>query len=445
MNASAVISFENRVLDVHEIPFPAITICSSNKVRPSFVNLTELILKPDRTSHESDILSLAFQVCFMSMQPNASKFLNKRIVDLYTDLGTPNCSDTFFRLKWKTRMVPEPCELFQKVLTNRGICYVINNLPFPTLFTSASVKMYEELQMSENLTSWYNRTLTWSLEGGYTTSELGIARVTPLRTVGSEETLFFKLNFHIEDFDPSCLGGVKGYTLIFHSPMEIATEAHSSFAVKMDSYNMIRVEPTTQSTSANILGWPPEKRGCYLDHEKTLIYFRNYTEGNCYTECESNRSYVICGCVPLYLPRLEHMEVCGPLSTNCFEKSIGDFDNLEEYKKMCDCRPACSDIRYDVTGYSIPVNYTYIDDFPPEQGNKDQRDNWATVSVAFSARSFIPMQRDTVSQLHDFIGNIGGTLGLFLGFSFISLMEIVYFIIMGVIFTIFKNDGQNSL
>lgn len=41
---------------------------------------------------------------------------------------------------------------------------------------------------------------------------------------------------------------------------------------------------------------------------------------------------------------------------------------------------------------------------------------------------FIPSERNELYGTTDFLANIGGILGFFLGFSFVTLIEIIYFL-----------------
>lgn len=42
------------------------------------------------------------------------------------------------------------------------------------------------------------------------------------------------------------------------------------------------------------------RRNCYFSDEKRLRFFNKYSNENCNTECRSNASLEICGCIPFY-------------------------------------------------------------------------------------------------------------------------------------------------
>lgn len=63
----------------------------------------------------------------------------------------------------------------------------------------------------------------------------------------------------------------------------------------------IFVTPTLQLIDNVLKSWQPEKRGCFLQHEKALKYFKIYTRVNCEHECLSDAILKTCGCAPFYM------------------------------------------------------------------------------------------------------------------------------------------------
>ena len=61
-----------------------------------------------------------------------------------------------------------------------------------------------------------------------------------------------------------------------------------------------------------------------------------------------------------------------------------------------------------------------------DEVTKYGRENLALVHIFFQSPYITKMKRDLEITLTDFIANTGGLLGLYLGFSFVSLFEIFY-------------------
>lgn len=60
------------------------------------------------------------------------------------------------------------------------------------------------------------------------------------------------------------------------------------------------------------------------------------------------------------------------------------------------------------------------------------------VTLFFKEMQFITSERNELYGLTDFLANCGGLLGLFTGFSFLSIVEIIYFLSLRFIFNIKK-------
>lgn len=84
--------------------------------------------------------------------------------------------------------------------------------------------------------------------------------------------------------------------------------------------------------------------------------------------------------------------------------------------KTCNCRPACTRIRYE----SHLV--TTMNQLPHDNVSQEVR-----ITMFFKHSSFIPIKRSELFDQTAFIANCGGIMGLFLGISMISLVEICYF------------------
>lgn len=55
------------------------------------------------------------------------------------------------------------------------------------------------------------------------------------------------------------------------------------------------------------------------------------------------------------------------------------------------------------------------------------------MNIYFKDAYFIPMRREEMFGAMDFIAYSGGLLGLFIGFSIVSLIEIIYFLSLRIV------------
>lgn len=65
----------------------------------------------------------------------------------------------------------------------------------------------------------------------------------------------------------------------------------------------VKFDPVKMDISDNILKYDLEHRKCYVENERKLRFFKQYTELNCKMECLSNYTKSKCACVEFYMPR----------------------------------------------------------------------------------------------------------------------------------------------
>ncbi|TGZ45793.1 Sodium channel protein Nach [Temnothorax longispinosus] len=151
---------------------------------------------------------------------------------------------------------------------------------------------------------------------------------------------------------------------------------------------------TTAFVSTQIIrDFPREKRNCIFDDEETMYKEKKYT----YTK---------------WLTIFPH-------------EDTGHIFRNEENALHCQiCYPACNDLNYDVLswksymtpgGYNTNLlwNYNVTDE--------------GVLHVYFSKYGTIRLKQDVAFYWYELMSDIGGICGVFIGFSFISVVELLYF------------------
>ncbi|RZF46311.1 hypothetical protein LSTR_LSTR015181, partial [Laodelphax striatellus] len=54
--------------------------------------------------------------------------------------------------------------------------------------------------------------------------------------------------------------------------------------IPSDRTSIMKVKTTTHKLDKRLVSWKPEERKCYLEKERSLTFFRYYTEQNCRLE-----------------------------------------------------------------------------------------------------------------------------------------------------------------
>lgn len=253
----------------------------------------------------------------------------------------------------------------------------------------------------------------------------------------------------------------------------------------------IAVTASKIETSEDTRNFSPSRRGCrFEDETETLRIFDVYSQGNCFLECKIDLAAEICGCVPWNYPSLEDSRICSPKGNWCFENSVINVSESLTFND-CGCLPACNRIQYDyelsqirelelyfgTEGNDYLKVVDYIQDgaleiyggklsgYLKDEGDRlfDPLVAWfkfhasrtkkpgvnmsfvkkriitdmSLVNVYFKSPTAFHIQRRNRLTLSGVLGNVGGTLGLFLGVSIISIGEILSFF-FGLVFKAFS-------
>ncbi|PSN38574.1 Pickpocket protein 28 [Blattella germanica] len=84
--------------------------------------------------------------------------------------------------------------------------------------------------------------------------------------------------------------------------------------------------------------------------------------------------------------------------------------------EACGCLPGCVDLYYEINQNYQPV------------ADAQHQKSLVQFEIFFDDKTFYPYYRSELQSFSQLLANTGGLLGLFLGFSFLSIVELVYFI-----------------
>jgi acid-sensing ion channel, other len=103
------------------------------------------------------------------------------------------------------------------------------------------------------------------------------------------------------------------------------------------------------------------------------------------------------------------------------ERDKGGYDT-----SYCNCWPACTTISYEVETNQVSLSQ---DSTKVLNETDDENDEvlLTRVSFLFKEAQFFASKRSELFGQTDFFANCGGLLGLFMGVSLLSIVEIVYF------------------
>ncbi|KXJ70516.1 hypothetical protein RP20_CCG023314 [Aedes albopictus] len=321
-------------------------------------------------------------------------------------------------------------EYFKTTLTEKGFCYTFNSL------ANNDILRKEELDPRYNLNSEV-RASHWELDKGF--RDTGINSF-PHRIVsgGYRNSLEATLIVNKSDLDYLCGDSFQGYKVMLHMPDEFPIVSHQYFRVPLDQELIVSVTPNVMATDDRVRSYPPEERRCYYAHERYLRFFKIYNKANCETECLTNYTYQLCGCVQFWMPHPRGSPICTLHDSPCYHSAASHIlkstasKRAKSYSKLpwvsCNCLPTCNFIEYQTQvsqakwKWQRGEYFNYMERMPmPDSVHQSK------MVIYFREADFIPLVRKEVTSISEFIANCGGLMGLFMGVSLVSLVELVYY------------------
>lgn len=433
-----IVTVSERFISVSEVPFPSVTICPQIKCKATVYNVSEEIDRRDKRksnneSLEGDLDKFAdvSMVCnFLTDGVSDRNFTNKTIVDHINDVA-PNPTDVLYYCLWHN--VYQNCaNIFKTVYTAEGLCFNMNGLAAEEMFRDTVQSDYKYSERDE-------LTNGWSLDEGYS---VPVNNTFPKR--GSEngatpDLEVFLMNL-AEDSDVLCNGLNSGYKIYIQHPADFPQSSLYYYAALDGQVSSLAISFNVLGTSDTLEKYAPETRQCYFPEDRPLRYFKIYTAKNCRAECLSNYTFQQCACVGYYMPHDNSSQICAENKLWCMNDAHDNMTYTEHHVELsksqtsCRCLPACNSVEYDAeilkTAFHLKRYFKkQIENFTDSFFNTT---NFSKIEMYFKKPHFVSMRRSELFGMTDFLANIGGLLGVFLGFSFLSLIEILYFITLRV-------------
>ncbi|XP_053668363.1 pickpocket protein 28-like [Anopheles marshallii] len=432
-----VVTFAEKPTPIYDIPFPAVTICPITKVKSSRLNFTTVYQRVIQgggsvTEQEFDRFLAMIQVCDFSFNTYlVNQSFDDNLVHMLQDMAI-SFEEIFLMCIWRNNYV-NCMDLFKPTLTERGICYTFNGLSEDDILRTE--EYHRDFQhMGENRSS-----ANWSIEQGYR-ANLGLD-VYPRRVVsaGSDAGLVVLLKSDVEDMDFLCGNSFQGFQTQIHTPHQCPQISTQSIRVPMEHALTIRIDPFLVTTSENVISYSPQKRLCYFTHERYLRFFRVYTKRNCELECLANFTLHMCGCIQFSMPRAPGVHICGIEKLECCdraeailqEQGLGLIDNSSRILlRSCNCLPGCIFLEYKTEISQAHFDWRRLTSTIHLFEKELNHSQLSSMSVYYKEAQFISIKRNQLFGLNDFIANCGGILGLFMGVSLLSIVEILYYFTM---------------
>lgn len=315
---------------------------------------------------------------------------------------------------------------FRSVLTDEGLCCTFNAVHPKFLFKNFDQQDHVD-DVNANIEYMY---MTWTPEKGYFKSEKKPYPM-PVRGPGSNMGLSLILNADVANYYCSTTSS-SGFKVLLHSPIETPKMANFAFFVSPGLETKIVITPKISEASELIRKVPVQQRQCIFADEASLSYYNIYSKKNCEMECSSKTTEETCGCTLFYQPRTfnDGTVICNRKKASCYEKVLYNIAHSERNYSCDYCLPACFEINYEreISSSKLGTGGFITAETIPSRDVNYIHDNLAIIHIFFNENAYGGFTKSELIGFTEFLSNTGGLLGLFMGFSVISLIEIIYFL-----------------
>ncbi|XP_058811261.1 sodium channel protein Nach-like [Topomyia yanbarensis] len=169
------------------------------------------------------------------------------------------------------------------------------------------------------------------------------------------------------------------------------------------------------------------QRKCIFPDEVKLKYYQDeYTFSGCMKECRIRKCLKFCRCVPpFYAPAPDLLPYCNITQLACLAVYTANITSISGCQH---CELGCQNTVYDIEKYSKVMS---------TDNTKEP-----VVTIEYLTWPIIRYKREVLFGWVDLLVSFGGIAGLFLGFSLLSGVEIVYFFTMRACCMIYKNRDE---
>ncbi|XP_029163226.1 sodium channel protein Nach-like [Nylanderia fulva] len=445
-------------------PFPAITVCNINRIS---YNLTKEFVKNLKTPPNMSKEFLIQEMRLINellipgtfghdVQKNLTRLQyiiddNRMSILDVVKLISQNCSTLLRLCRWKGTL--DRCDRFFKQSFSRdGMCCSFNYYIFPEI----TEEKYEHLFYKEILRYRHN------------TENL----MQRSASCGFETGMSMIINGNPDDYHATILGAY-GIKVMVHHPFNYPDFNAEMQLVQLNSEHFVSINPSVMYSKPEVKNLAVSTRKCiFTDEANKILYskvkarnltFATYSYHNCIAECRVTFTKIKCGCIPYYFPQ-NSTRICNLRDVQCLKRYKSIFDtswpmsqhdqnlskSLQELSSIkkgpCGCIPDCSLHHYSVEssfGTLDPTLYFNEEGFSKNPRNATSMRNHSIIHVFFNDLVAFQYRQSVNYSWRNLFASFGGLLGLFAGFSLMSIFEFLYFFVIRTIIEAYFNSTKH--
>ncbi|XP_076281730.1 uncharacterized protein LOC143209657 isoform X1 [Lasioglossum baleicum] len=222
-----------------------------------------------------------------------------------------------------------------------------------------------------------------------------------------------------------------GIAVLIHHSLDFPGLNTDLYILQKNDELQIHVNPTVSGASKDLYQRSREGKVVPLcvRNADALEYFPVYTYANCYANCRVKAMIKICGCLPFiyeHLVAYHHITPCEIEGLTCIQKNakqISIIRDVQQPNLTCSCQTPCEEVVY--TGLPVTVDLTHSQ---AATSYKNVTSGDAILRVFMLSQVFVTMETVSAADEVYLLASIGGIFSLFLGCSFLSVVEILYYV-----------------
>ncbi|XP_048477779.1 pickpocket protein 19 [Plutella xylostella] len=198
-----------------------------------------------------------------------------------------------------------------------------------------------------------------------------------------------------------------------HSPSDVVTTYSEMYSVPLDANVTLVLKAESTVSDISVQAIPPELRGCFMSWEvpPAAEYwpFHRYKYDACIWYCRAMAQVQLCNCTHHFEPKMVGVRTCDVDGLACLTIKK---NHLDSTNFTCFCPMACDEVTYKV------MHRFY---------NRGPKENLPSMNkVLLAELPTLRVRRHAIRDMLSFVVDIGGVGGVFFGASVLSILEIVY-------------------
>ncbi|KAH8406642.1 hypothetical protein KR222_001547 [Zaprionus bogoriensis] len=449
-----VINLKDPLYPIENVPFPAVSICSNNRISMTAVTHYARELQ----NNDPAVRELEYYVTQLKYLRNLYFIGNSEIdVEAYLnfqsflELFGTWYNETFWNTRRIMQMLAPPCEEYILKCT-------LSNVDIPC---------FTEDAFQDSLTKYgpcctfntKNKLKKRDFKNRFANSALGLTVV---------------LNASHADYFAPVLN-TNGYIVIIHDADNFASIASSNaletFPGQQEE-SFLKIFPRVIETDKSLYSFSPYGRHCLFHSEMSLPSSgmrSTYTFPNCITRCRIRSIIALCSCLPFQLPlelveNLEGVVYCTLAHATCLRQysceslvhcpshcltahfrspAAVKWNNVltervryaglereaEEALYCPQCLPSCNDVQYRISMSMLPID-NYLATLKLDENNETEfSSDISVLRVYFGDPHAQLYMRLLNNEWFEIFSTIGNILSIFMGFSLVAIFETLFFLL----------------